>query len=358
MSDFAPKPEDHPIDAPRLERLFQLADRLRELKPWTFLVPEQVFGIRMKPDGIVHWTQAFQAEDLGYNINFMRGDKGLDGFYALTDGLDLMDRGHEINPSSLSIRQCSLNVEFVARQFLSDWDLLALATVHRPLPQDDKELYPRLVSQMPGFLGWRLEPEEADQLIALMEASLQILPQLAQDPDRCPEFPSARLPVWTQTDGKLTVAKERVPRLRDVIEEPKPMPSFAPASVGKYLEYPLQADAEWEIALDLSPKPVESLEQRPFLPYVIIICEARSGHAIASGVAHESLVGTKIMEMIANGLDEYNYRPGTLIISDGYYAPELADATASLEINVLEGDCPASEEALDAFFDNLSREEG
>lgn len=343
-------PLKHPASAASLKRIFASCDQIQRLAPWEYLSENQVFGLRLEKDGEVNWVNVIGENREVLAVNFYRGEKGLQGLLKLTLGGIAAGEGVEPNPVDLFMNQFMFQTEFVPKADLDSWDRKALKKAGRSLPARHGSMAARLMSFHPGYMPWRLDPDEADLLADLLDAALPILELLSDDPDFCPDLMLDQVPIWTlEEDGNLRAQWESSPGLEDLVMPVIELPELSSDAAGKYRDLPQDDDLEWQMITSPAPGLVEEKGKRPYFPYLTLMCESGSGAVVGMELCHRDSLSSHFTQTVIKALNVLNIRPGRIVVASPPYADALEAVLEEIGVMVIDGECPACDEAFESL---------
>lgn len=347
----------HPVDASTLKRIFRNCDEIRNLEPWTRLSDTQVFGLRIEPGGMVYWASVLGANREVFAVNFYRGDRGFASLAFLNSSGAALEE-EAINPNFVAMRLDLLQICFVSKRELTPWDRKALKAAKRPLPQSRAPVAPQLLSFAPGYLMWRPEQREADALARLLEAAIPALRGFMERPGSCPSYRDEQAPVWTlRPDGsEPAFAWESFPEPGETVIADFGTGELSEFTRAALAQLPQRSQAAWEMAIEVGAGTVEEKGERPYAPYVILICDKESGLALAFDIAQERAVFPAALQTLEKAVREAGCRPATLEIACQVEPLPVLEEAKSLGIDAAEGDCPVSMRALASMGDAVKRQ--
>ncbi|MDQ8185709.1 hypothetical protein [Pelagicoccus sp. SDUM812002] len=349
--------KDHPVEASDLKRLFASADFIIRLSPWEFLFEEQVFGLRAKGGkGEVYWVNVIGGAGEVFAVNVYRGAKGMAGLSVLMGALIAAEEdGDDYDPIGVGLEQCMFQLEFVSKRELDSWDRKALKKVGRSLPTKRNAMVPRFLSLQPGYLPWRLEAEEGREFAEVLKWVASGLSFLEEDPAFCPDFPSREIPVLEfGAEADCDIIWEALkPLISGRGEQSEPLLELDEFSREKYRALPQNEQVHWELASSLSPAPIKEKDKRPYVPYVVMVCEREYGAVLATEICRREDRTKAILVTLLESMDRAGCRPGRVFV-DERGMRELAKAWfAEIEVEVEYGPCDACDDAFDGLFEAL-----
>ncbi len=249
------------------QRLSSLAERLWEMKPWSWMREWQIFAVRDPED----------PERLGFVSVMGSGD----AFPAVSVYLGreaLFDfRQIILHPQDLPLEEVGrkmmlvpqLMLSYVQREEVPPQDLEVLKAVGWPL---HREVWPVFRSHRPAHYPWFLEEDEARFLAVALEQTLAVAPLVrAGEVDLRPEsHPTYYLRRRTEHEGE--------PRWEGRWEKVEPPPlrrvrfSLPESLIAKATALPQGEDlmeVQMDLALEVGPLQ-DQPDQRPYFPYLFL----------------------------------------------------------------------------------------
>lgn len=253
-------------------RLYQAANRVKEVAPWQWMEETDVFGVQDPETGKLGFVSVMGALGQHLAIAVYLGAEGLYRFWAFQQFADQM-------PAEALLGIPQLQASFENRAELSKFDLQTIKDLG--LRFRGRQAWPQFRSFRPGFLPWYLEAWEARFLAHVLEQVVEVALQFKEDPTL----------LDTEDEESYLV---RVPRL----EENKPVwetqallvPPPEPARIMVIMDFDLiekmkqlpQSGFELEVDLFALPTPIEEKGQRPFFPYMLLVVDSNSGMVLGS----------------------------------------------------------------------------
>jgi hypothetical protein len=245
-------------------RLYDAAASVWKLAPWQWLQEKDVFAIEAPGPGGLVFVSVMGALGQHYAIAVYLGTAA---FYDFLD-LERSDTG----PPERVLEILQIQASFETRRLLERPDLETMKALG--IAPAARGRWPRFRSYRPGFAPWFLDAPEADLLALALEQTLDVAPRCRQDPSLLaprPEggylvrAPGGHPPRWE--DGVRTVARPA----------PAPIPSVIDPRVIADLKRGPRSSGVIEVDVVMCPATVGPRGARPFIPYLLLPVEARSG---------------------------------------------------------------------------------
>jgi hypothetical protein len=156
-------------------RLVKSALRIKHLAPWQWMQEDDVFGIAHPETCDIGFISVMGALGQHTAVSVYLGVAAFVKFLSLQHAPpDILDQYPEL---LLEIPQ--LQVSFEDRDALEDWDRQLLHNLN--LKFRGRKAWPQFQSLRPGFMPWRLEPEEIRFLTLALEQLEQVAPRVQKD---------------------------------------------------------------------------------------------------------------------------------------------------------------------------------
>jgi hypothetical protein len=157
------------------KRLFEAALRIKGMAPWEWMIETDVFGVEDPERGDIGFVSVMGnlGEHLGISVYL--------GTRALAGMLEL----HRLPPRTLSeypellIEIPQLQVSFEDRNDLDDWDRQLIRSLG--VKVRGSQAWPLFQSFRPGYMPWRLEPDEIRVLATALEQLEAVAPRVRDD---------------------------------------------------------------------------------------------------------------------------------------------------------------------------------
>lgn len=346
---------DHPVEASDLKSLFLLSDYVSRMSPWEYLHEGQVFGVRaLGGNGEIYWVSVIGGGGEVFAVNVYRGARGLAGLTILMGALVAEEEdGVEYDPVGVGMEQCMYQLEFVPKGELDSWDRKAIKKAGRSLPTKRNGMTAKFVSQLPGYLPWRLDSEEGREFSEVLNWVATGLSFLEEEPEVCPNFPSKEILVLEFGEGgNCDIVWEALkPLISASDEEVRPLLELDEFSREKYLRLPRESDLEWELASSIAPGPVREKNCRPFFPHVALVCERERGLVLTTEAYEGDQRNSAILKVLLQSLDTLGRRPESVIVDERGLYQMIEPWFAKIDVNVKFAPCSSCDEAFESMFD-------
>lgn len=339
------------FNAPSLEearRLYQVAIRVKELAPWTWMDESEIFGVQNPETGELGFVSIMGMAEEHFAVTVYQGAEGLYGFWDLESG-EVM-----ANPQRL-LEIPQVQVSFENREQLDKQDRDMIKKLG--LKFRGAHAWPLFRSYRAGFLPWFVTAEEARFLTHALDQTLDVAPRVKDNPDL----------LYVEDDDDDESYLVRVPRQQgdrldwedQIMRVPPPEPERVPVVldievIGQLKQLP-QRNLELEVDLLSMPTPVGEKGERPFLPYLLLLADARSGMIVGFDMmkVEDSLAGMhgQVPMKLAHWLAQASVVPREIRVRSELLFELLNPLAKTLNIKVRQSDdLPSIDAAMDAMF--------
>lgn len=257
-------------NAQEWSRLLESAGRIKRLAPWQWMQEDDIFGVTHPETGETGFVSVMGALGEHLAVSVYIGVSALTRFLALQQAPQgVLDEHPEL---LLEILQ--LQASFEDRDELEDWDRQLLRRLN--LKFRGRKAWPRFQSFRPGFMPWRLEPEEIGFLTLALEQLEQVAPRLKTDRSVLSGEAPGTLLIRSCRAGKRNTGKwkdryERVPPP----EFPPVELAWDPGDVKKLKRMPAREDII-EVDFFQFPGAIGPKGERPQAGYILLSLHAPS----------------------------------------------------------------------------------
>lgn len=251
-------------------RLIESAGRIKQLAPWQWMDEDDVFGVAHPETGEIGFISVMGALGQHLAVAVYLGASELARFLALHQAPPgVLDEHPEL---LLEVRH--LQASFEDREDLEDWDRQLLRRLN--LKFRGRKAWPRFWSFRPGFMPWRLEPEETALLALALEQLEQVAPRLHADRSfLLGDGPGTFLIRSVRTGGGKTLEwEDRYERLPTPEFPPVPL-AWDPSDVKKLKRMPAREDI-LELDFFQFPGAIGQKGERPQTGYILLSLHAQS----------------------------------------------------------------------------------
>lgn len=251
-------------------RLVEAAVKIKKLEPWHWMQEDDVFGIAHPETGEIGFISVMGSLGEHFAVAVYLGAAALCKFLSLQHAPpDALEQYPEL---LLEIPQ--IQVSFEDREDLEDWDRQLLRNLN--LKFRGRKAWPQFQSFRPGFMPWRLEPEEVRFLTLALE---QLEPMALRVQEN-------RSILWGEDTGTLLILRYheeggKAGRWEDRYERisPTPLTPAAPAWDPRHITRLKRSASRGDILeLDLFmfPGRIGEKGERPQVGYTLLVLHAQS----------------------------------------------------------------------------------
>lgn len=254
------------IPTPTLEefrQLYEVAIAFRQDAPWEWMTEGQLFGVCNPETKQIGYASIMGVGGEHLALALYLGAEGLDGFWR-------MKQGEESDNPAFLLEIPQLQASFEDRNELHAQDRKVLKALG--LKFRGRKKWPMFRSIVPGCLPWFVTSQEARFLTVALEQALNVSQRLKENRSLLAPLRESRYLIRTPTDQGWT-DEWLIPAPPSVRPRP-PVDKKRLATMRNQLPH-----QQFTLHVDLFvlPNPIkEKDDPRPYLPYTLMIVEARS----------------------------------------------------------------------------------
>ncbi len=329
-------------------RLYDLADQLYCLAPWTWLHESQLIGLQHPDTNEIAWISIMGAGGNHRTLALYLGTEAIQRFNLIQQHEDhnILLTGADITSLLLGTRQ--LQVNFAFRNELFPHELATIKSLKRKYRGEN---WPAFRSFHPSLAPITASPEETSWLEFALEQTLIVAPRLRHDP-----FAN----LAANTDHNVALVRSRSsgswqdswhPEISSIYSFPEPEPSeLLVASIRKLpRSHPIATS--WHMI----PEPVGKSGEAYF-PYLSLTIEPKSGQVVSLDTANP-LDGISPPDSILRAWLKSGINPSAILTNSAATAATLAATARALDIPLhINPHIPALEDAVSSlarYFNQL-----
>jgi len=247
------------------KKLYALMVQVEALAPWDWMEEDDIFGFEMPGTGELGFISVMGMLGEHFSMAIYQGVKGLSGFWRM------QELGPSLTPEfMLTVPQ--LQASFEDREEITKEDRAVIKQLG--LKFRGAKAWPQFRSFRPGCFPWHIEKAEAEMLTCGLEQLLDVAPRFDDDPD---------LLVPTEDDDDYLVRAMEYGVWKDTtrhIERERAIPLHFMMNMQALnaLKQAMPGRYTLEVDLFMMTTPVqEKRSERPYFPYVLMICDQKSG---------------------------------------------------------------------------------
>ena len=307
------------------QRLYDLAEQIKALKPWMILAETDLFGVRDPESGVDSFISVMGSGGEHLAVAVYIGVESLFQFWMLQDP-DIGAPPEMV----LAIRQ--LQLSFEDRDDLDKDDIELIRTLQRKYR--GKQAWPAFRSFLPGYLPWQIDASEASLLIYALEQTIDVVTRAMKDVSLLepPDNDTYLIRVPKVIDGALIWEDQLI-----AVQPPKPAEYAVPIRsdlLEQMKKLPKRKKSSFEMEFFPLPQPVADESGRPYLPTVLLAVDDNSGMILINEMIPPAvgLIETilQVPQALAKGLVKLGYVPGVIKVQNpmaAEMAKFLQDAT-------------------------------
>lgn len=335
----------HPPSAEESLRLYQLADRIKEMAPWKWMYEDDIFGVRNSVTGELGFISVMGNAGEHFAVSVYLGSEGLDGFWAMEQGL-LEDDMNAL----LEIPQ--IQISFEDRDELKKEDREVIKKLG--LKYRGQKAWPMFRSFRAGYLPWFITSEEAQFLAQAMEQLLDVAPRVRETTDLLVAKDGSDDVYLVRTHLKGTSEWHD-----QMIAVPPPEPKIVRVqvtqdSLEQAAKLPLMG-IHLEMDFFSLPTPVGEKGQRPYFPLALLVAESQSGAILGfemiPPLPNLDEAWEKLPQSFLDSCVENGSIPGTVTVRSERHFAMLSMLSKKLNFKLHQSDeLPALDDALDELM--------
>jgi len=330
-------------------QLYEVAVRVKELAPWTWMDESDIFGVQHPETGEMGFVSVMGMAGEHFAVALYQGAAALYDFWEMESGDALL-----MNPMGL-LDVPQLQASFEDRDMLDKQDRDVIKKLG--LKFRGANAWPMFRSYAPGLMPWFVTAAEARFLACALARTLEVAPRVKAQPDLLhienDEAGERYLVCVPHEQGAGLVWTEQIVRI------PAPEPEFIPVVldlgvVGQLKQLP-RRQIELEIDLFSLPMPIGEKGERPYRPYMLMLADARSGMVVGFELMKPVPSLTEMQEQIpmklAEWLTEAGVIPALISVRSELLLELLNPLAKLLKVKLGQSDSlPSLEAAMDSMF--------
>lgn len=249
-------------------KLYQLADRIKALKPWRFMYEDDITGVRDPITGSIGFISVMGNLGEHYSVTVYLGERAFGQYLELS-----AHHENAVPETVLEIPQLMLSFE--NSDFLEKEDRAIMKEIG--IKYSGKKSWPIFRSYRPGMVPWFLEEKEQESMIHFLEQFLEIAVRPESETKDLQSGSNVQdvflvrecKKVGENIKWKDTFQKILIPSLEE-LNIPIDSGLLAKARntpVGKNI---------YEIDFFLTPAQVREKNKRPYFPYMLLAVDQKS----------------------------------------------------------------------------------
>lgn len=278
--------------------LYAAAERLRQAKPWEWMLDSDVWGVQNPETGEIGYCCVMGNLGELFGLNLYKGTEGLEVHEMIEDG--------ELEPGDFSLlfMQKCVQLTFGERDELDDEDLRVVKKLGLKLK--GKGVWPCYRAFEPGLEPWYLTGGEARWLTVALAQVPEMLKRVKEDEEALqppPDEPDSYLVLIPKIENGKTVWMETW-RQPDPFRLPPHEPIMLDVErLERVRESGKPRDGIWEFDYSRMPIPVPA-DGRAFYPFMALWVDQGSGEMLQSETVepegHRQAIALKFCELVEN----------------------------------------------------------
>jgi hypothetical protein len=312
-------------DMNQWKKLYDLANELKQLKPWEFMFEDEIFGIQDPVSGETSFASIMGYAEMHYGVSFYQGAKGLAGFQ------NLQENPEKIYMTFFEIPQ--LNLGFNSRDQIDKETYAVIKQLG--LKYRGSQSWPLFRSHHPGMIPGQLTMREADVLIVALDQVLKMIARIQINPQLLKCKKNHHVVAVPVKKGSSLSWEDQVLRVPDHVpfhSDYQPHPD----SVMKYRNQPAKNNI-LEVDLFVLPSFIEE-EGRLVLPYCLLIVDSNSalvlGYEIFCVKTTLDDMFREVSESFLNMIADLGFRPQRIKAHSDRTVEIMRPVTDALDLKV------------------------
>ena len=325
--------------------LLAAAVRVKDVAPWMWMTETDIFGVQDPETGELGFVSVMGMMGVHYAVAVYIGRRGLRGFWRL------QSMEWPANSPELMFEIPFLQASFEDRQDLSPSD-------YRLIKKSGfkfwgRSAWPLFRSYRPGYFPWYLEPWEARFLTHALEQTVEVAMRFKEDPDLLKprarnrylvRVPQVRGETVTWSDKEREIRLPRREKIRVILD---------PDQLLWAKQLP-RSRATFEVDCFAMPARVGKRGERPFVPYLLLVADARTGAVLGSDVLKPvpdmMRMWGEVPEALVEQLRSIRVLPETIRTRGALLAELLRTVTEELGIELKRVQRLRAVDAFKAFY--------
>ncbi len=327
--------------------LYDRADALYALAPWTWMLEDQLFAVQDPDTGVLGICSVMGTLGEHLAIAVYLGAEGLAGYQALRAEQDPEDMAEAF------VRQNALQLSYESADLLDPRDRRVVKALGRKYR--GANAWPRFRSQRPGYLPWHLTPDEARLFLGVLDQVIQVVPRVCDEPTMLDTIRPSHLMCRVRRDGVWGDEQVAIPAGGETVPVAATPSLTAAALADLQTKSTGPRRGVWEI--DYAPMDggiMDKGDDRPILGFLALIVEAQSGFILGTEILKSGDLAGQFFSFVLGALQKIPFVPARLQVSREIVRKRLAPLASALRTPVeLCVALPALDQVKDSFLATL-----
>lgn len=328
-------------------RIYDLADQLYRLAPWTWMHESQLIGIQHPDTNEIAWISIMGAGGNHCTLALYLGTEAIQRFNLIQHHLEANIILTRADIVSLILETRQLQATFAFRDELFPHELATIKSLKRKYRGEN---WPAFRSFRQSLAPVTATPEEASWLEFALEQSLIVAPRLRDDSAANLEFESGNPLALVRSRSTGSWQDSWVPEITSLYSFPEPEPSELLVASIRKLPRSKPVATSWNMIPEPVGKPGEA-----FLPYLSLTVEAASGEIVSIDTANP-LDGISPPDSILRAWLKVGINPSAILTNSAATAATLAATARALDTPLhINPHIPALDVAANGLADFLGQ---
>lgn len=343
------KPKESKPSSAQWERLYALSHEIYMMKPWQWMYDKDIFALSdpTSPDYIYVSVMGRNGEH--FAIGAYIGVKGFAGLDMLFRMGGMSNDPSEFRTADLLNTQTCVQVSFYPPHTV-DADDAKRAVEYGWV---EREMIPEFRSFIPTFVPWSITKEEATQLIATLEQTIDVAPRFKENNNLFDHIADDRIfarvcqpanPVCIWNDADIPL-----PPLQSPVEM---LNSEVTAKAREYMTLLSDfsvTDTVWECGVDFASTPIDGRPYilRPYFPKLVLLADHTTNFIYGMRLLDHTNHSEQLATMMVTSCQKAGFIPKKILVADASLDIVLRQLVQDTQIDIgLSFDLPAVDEAI------------
>lgn len=341
------------------ERLYSLSHDIYQMKPWTWMCDNDFFALTDPNSADYLYVSVMGNSGQHLAIGAYIGAKGFAGLDTLFRMGEISEHPSDFRTADMLNTQTCIQVSFYPPHNVDVDEVRRAAEYGWP----ETEVFPEFRSFIPGFAPWYISKEEAAQLIATLEQTIDVALRFKDNRNLFDTVADDRIfarvrqssdpnHVWTDSDILLPPVQSPVDML-DIEVSAKAQEYITLLSDFSVTE------STWECGIFFASTPIDGRPYilRPYFPKILLLIDHETNFVYGMRVLDRTTHGEQIATLLVGSCQKAGGIPKTILVADASCEMVLRELLQSTSIKVeLCFDLPALDEVIthmDEYMDGI-----
>ncbi len=334
-----------------IQKIYRIADYIRQIEPWRSLYEEDVFGVKMPNNERIYFISVMGSNGEYTSLAAYKGYKGLSRFTAMQNDEDNL-------PLESLLTAPHLLISFTDREDMEKADLDAIK--QSGVKFRGKGNWPKFDDTIPGYVPVFPEGETLEDLPVLLGQVAEILPWAMDNPELLYREGNKGQEILMRTPVRKS-GKIQWENHYEVLDPKKAKENFKMTYRTDTCELVSKLQVkEMTLQVDLAiiPAPVKEKENKAFFPFMLLLMDKESGMILEistmSPIPDLHSLYESFPQKLLEKISKLGYRPEKIEFrSDLLFQLAENALKKSWCMPVLVEEMPLMDEALESILGNM-----